>query len=95
MKQFSKSVIVLLFPFLISFLLLACSNESSTPDENSTDDTNQPPNENVSEENGNDDSKEPEEEVTLSIMIGWDEPMFNERFKEPIEKLFLILNWNL
>lgn len=88
MKQFSKSVIVLLFPFLLSFLLLACSNESSTPDENSTDDTNQPPNENVSEENGNDDSKEPEEEVTLSIMIGWDEPMFNERFKEPIEKAF-------
>lgn len=81
MKKFSR--VFLLFFLFIVLLLAACSgNESSTEN---TDNQEEPkgteePNEEVVEE-------EPDP-ITLKVGVIWDENMFNERFKEPVEKKF-------
>ncbi|MEK3890004.1 ABC transporter substrate-binding protein [Bacillus sp. FSL K6-3431] len=74
------------FKFLLLLLTLVCSisimvacNNSSTP--SSTPENGEPKGE------GKDKEKEPEP-VTLSVLVHWEEEMFNERFKNPIEEAF-------
>ncbi|GIN71101.1 hypothetical protein J14TS2_15760 [Bacillus sp. J14TS2] len=74
MKAITKTVFVFLLFGCLSLLLVSCSKDSS---ERASTDVN-----NEKDVTENDEEKEP---VTLSVLVHWDEEMFNERFKEPVE----------
>ncbi|MFS0615485.1 extracellular solute-binding protein [Lederbergia ruris] len=81
MKAISKLIILLLVILSASLLCIACSDQKETRSKQagSADSSD-------SVESGDEaDEKEP---VTISVLVHWEEDMFNERFKEPIEKRF-------
>ncbi|GIN57723.1 ABC transporter substrate-binding protein [Lederbergia ruris] len=81
MKAISKLIILLLVILSASLLCIACSDQKETGSKQagSADSSD-------SVESGDEaDEKEP---VTISVLVHWEEDMFNERFKEPIEKRF-------
>lgn len=66
--------------FLLCFVLVVgCSSDSNSQANDPKPNNNEPDNEESINE------KEP---VTLSIVVHWEEDMFNERFKDPIEKAY-------
>lgn len=81
MKAISKLIILLLVILSASLLCIACSDQKETRSKQagSADSSD-------SVESGDEaDEKDP---VTISVLVHWEEDMFNERFKEPIEKRF-------
>jgi len=76
-----RSLFMMVMFLFLSFVLLACStkDEGERGEEN-LGESNQDTNESTGDE--------PMEPVTVSVLVHWDEDMFNERFKEPIEEAF-------
>ncbi|MBP1915357.1 ABC transporter substrate-binding protein [Lederbergia galactosidilytica] len=73
MKAISRMIISLLLILFFGLLCVACSGKNEKVDPTDSPDS------------AKEDEKEP---VTISVLVHWDEEMFNERFKEPIEKQF-------
>ncbi|WP_062108768.1 ABC transporter substrate-binding protein [Bacillus niameyensis] len=82
MKVLKRLLLICGFITLTTMLLIACSNEetdtNSTPQ--STDKEQTPKNSEGTEEKN--------DPITLSVGTLWDENMFNDRFKEPVESKF-------
>lgn len=71
---------LLMYVSILSILLvLGCADETNNEPNDQTKSDNS--NENMS--GGNNEDPDP---VTLEIVVGWDEEMFNERFKDPVEE---------
>ncbi|GIN71498.1 hypothetical protein J14TS2_19730 [Bacillus sp. J14TS2] len=71
--KIKKSLMMCLF-FLLVIVAFGCANDTNT-EPNDEDNT-------ASNEEGDPDP------VTLQVVVGWDEEMFNNRFKDPIEEAF-------
>lgn len=93
MNQFIKKGLLLIVTLLLIGFAVGCSDDSNTTGNNDPNNAN-----NI--EVNNDGQNDPENEegdiimgvdpdpVTLQVVVGWDEEMFNHRFRNPIENAY-------
>lgn len=84
MKAISKLSILFLLILCAGLLCAACSDKTGTTGSTDSSDSGKAE---AEEKEGTEEAGE-KEPVTISVLVHWEEDMFNERFKDPIEEQF-------